>query len=489
MTQDTKQTKSWRNYMPVIHALIMILIMIFIGQLEPTGSLTPLGVRLLGIFVAALYGWTVCGLLWPSLLVITALAFSGLYENLGQFLPSSFGSETMVFVLFLFIFTEVISEVGLVDYIANKMISFRILNGRPWLFTFIFLLAAYICAAFINIFAALIVFWNMAYIIAKRFGFNPYEKYPTLLMIGVTLASIIGGCVMPYKPVPLIVLGAYSQLSGQPIDFLHYILFSLPMTLLVMIFFVLICRFVLRPDLKDLRQINIDFVDQNALILHSKQKIAALFLIAFIFMMISSSLLPQTWLFTICIDKMGIAGCLFLLIVLMMIVPVEGQPLLNFKKMAAQGINWDIYLAFCFIIPFTSAFTSDATGIKAFVLELLQPILSNLSPISFIIITMLVATLLTNFANNMVIAAVFTTLIFSIGNNLGLDILPLIAVLIVCSNLSFATPAACPQAAMMFGNREWCRTKDLYKYCFIIIIIAFVLTLSVGLFWANIIFK
>lgn len=139
-------------------------------------------------------------------MVITALAFSGLYDSLGQFLPTSFGSETMVFVLFLFIFTEVINEVGLVDYIANKMISFKFLNNPPLAVHLHFSDGCLYLRCLHQYFCALIVFWNMVYIVVKRFGFTPYEKYPTLLIIGVTLASIIGGCVMPYKPVPLIVL-------------------------------------------------------------------------------------------------------------------------------------------------------------------------------------------------------------------------------------------------------------------------------------------
>ena len=487
MASSTHSNKR-QQYMPMVHALIMLVIMFAVGSIEPVGSLTPLGIRLLGIFAAALYGWTTCGLLWPSLFVILSLAFSGLYEDLSQYLPASFGHETMVFVIFLFVFTEVINEVGLIDYIANKMISFKFLNNRPWLFTFVFLLASYICAAFINFFAALLVFWEMAYVVFKRFNFKPFEKYPTLLLIGVTISSTIGGCVMPYKPVPLLTLGAYSQLSGQSVDFLSYIMFSLPMTLLVMVFFVLVCRFVLRPELGDLKKINIDFVDQNALVLHARQKVATLFLFVFIFMMIAPSLLPADFFLTIFIDKLGIAGCVMLLIIIMMLLPVEGKPMLDFKKMAAQGINWDVYLAFCFIIPFAAVFTSDVTGVKDFVLEFLQPILSTLSPVGFIVVAMFLAVVLTNLANNMVISIVFATLIFTIGSDMGLEIMPLIAILLVCTNFFFVTPAACPQAAMMFGLKEWCRTKDLYKYCAISAVLIFVMILVVGMLWAKIVF-
>ena len=52
---------------------------------------------------------------------------------------------------------------------------------------------------------------------------------------------------------------------------------------------------------------------------------------------------------------------------------------------------------------------------KPFIVEMVQPILSGLSPLAFVVVTMLIATILTNFANNMVVAAGFATLIFSIA--------------------------------------------------------------------------
>ena len=488
-TITTKTMPSlWQKYHLWFHALIMLAIIVGIGSLTPSGSLTPLGMKLMGIFAALLYGWTACGLFWPSLLGILALPFTGLYDSLGQYLAVSFGNETLVFLLFLSAFTAVIDEVGLIDYIANLLISFKFLNNKPWLFSFVFLIAAYICSAFINMFAAIIVFWGILYIIAKRFGFERYDKYPTLMIIGVILASTIGGCVMPYKPVPLIVLRAYSQISGSSMDFLQYITFSLPTTFMIMVFYLLICRFVFRPELKALKQINVDFVDKNALILSLKQKVALLFLFAFIFMMIAPSLLPKTFFLAIFINKLGIAGCVMLLVILMCLLRFDGQPMMDFHKMAARGINWDMYVTMCFVIPFAGIFTSDATGIKPFIVELVKPILSGLSPTVFIILTMLLATLITNVANNMVVAAVFATMIFTLGTDLGLSILPLIAVLILCANLAILTPAASPLAAMMFANTEWCRSKDLYKYCAITIVIAFVLTMAFGMFWANIIY-
>lgn len=205
-------------------------------------------------------------------------------------------------------------------------------------------------------------------------------------------------------------------------------------------------------------------------------------------MMLTPSMLPAEWFITIFIKKLGVAGCLMFLIVVMTLIRIDGEVLMDFRKMSAKALNWDIYLTMCFVIPFAGIFTSDETGVKAFIVGIVSPLLSNVSPFVFVVLAMFLATVLTNFANNMVIAVVFATLIFTLAGGLGLEVMPLIAVLIICSSLALATPAACPNAAMMFANSKWCRRKDLYKYGAITVLIMFVLVLSAGYFWANSIF-
>lgn len=468
------------------HIAAILVLMIGFGYLEPFGSMTPLGMKLTGIFLGLLWGWSTCGLLWTSLLGMVGLSLTGIM-TMKEFLTISFGNETVVFILFIFVFTAVIDDVGLIDYIANRFISFKVLNNRPWVFSALLLIGAFISAAFVNMFAAIIVFWGIVYIVAERFDFKPYDRYPTLMLIGVTLAGSVGGAVMPYKPVPLVVLKAYSDISGMPLDFFKYICFSLPIAFLVMIFYLLICKWIFRPELKDLNKINVDFADQSKLILNTKQKAAFAFLAAFIFLMIAPSILPDAWWLTKAINQIGIVGCLFVLIMLMCWVKFDGKSMMDFPKMAKQ-INWDMFIIMAFVIPFAGLYTSDATGVKAFMVELMQPILGGQAPIVFIILSLIMATILTNFANNMVVGAVFTTLIYTVGSGMGLETMPIVAVLIICANLALATPAASPLAAMMFANTKWLKTGELYKLCATLVAIALVLTIIVGLVWANVIY-
>lgn len=481
MTETAKK----KDLLP-IHILIMLALIIGFHFVPPTAGITQGGMNLIGIFLAMLYGWTFCDLLWVSMLGIVAMAFYGVV-TLPEFLVMGFGSDTLVYILFIFFFTGVISDVGLIDYISNKMISFKFLTNRPWLFSTFIIIGSFISSAFINMFAALIVFWEIIFIVSERFGFKQMEKWPTLMILGVPMTSIIGGAVMPYKPVPMVVLSTYSEAAGVPMDFAKYILFALPVTFLVMMFYMLLCRFVFRPDLKDLIHISVDFADPTKLHLDKKQKVAIVFLLVFIFMMVAPSILPDGFFLKTFISALGNSGTIFLLLVVMFWVKFDGEPMANFAKLAKYA-NYDMWVTMCFVIPFASVFTSDATGIKDTIVATMHPLLAGKSEMIFIVLAITIATILTNVANNMVIGAVFVTLIVTIGGSMGMEVAPVVAILSLAVNLAFATPAACPNMAMTFALKDWVRAVDLYKYATLTVFFCLVFLLVVALPWANIVY-
>lgn len=474
-----------RNMLPV-HILIMATFIVGFHFIPPDGDVTEGGMSLIGLFIAMLYGWTFCDMLWVSLLGIVCLPFTGLV-TLPDFLASSFGSETLVFILFIFFFAGVINEVGLVDYIANKIISFKVLNGRPWLFSTFLILGAFISAAFVNAFVAIIVFWDIIFIVSERFGFNKKDKYPTLMILGVAIATSVGGAVMPYHPVPVVVLNTYSQTTGMSMDIAKYILFALPVTTLVVLVYMAACRFIFRPDLRELVHISVDFADPEKAHLNKQQKVALGFLCVFIFMIIAPSILPADFLLTRIIDTLGLAGTVFVMLIAMCWVKFNGQPMADFKKLKSH-VNYDIWVMMCFVIPFASIFTGEKTGIKESIIAAMQPILAGKSEMLFIVIVISIATILTNFANNMVVGAVFTTLIVTIGGGMGMSEAPVVAILTVASCLSFATPAACPNMAMTFALKDWVKPTDIYKYATVTVILCLVFTLIIGQIWANLIY-
>lgn len=326
-----------------------------------------------------------------------------------------------------------------------------------------------------------------AFIVSERFGFEKKEAWPTLMILGVAMTSIIGGAVMPYKPVPVVILSTYSETAGVPMDFAKYILFALPITFLSMMFYMLICRFIFRPNLKDLVHVSVDFADPTKLHLDKKQKVAVIFLLVFIFMMVAPSVLPEAFFLTQFINALGNSGTVLLLLVVMFWIKFDGEALCDFKKLAKHA-NYDAWVTMCFVIPFASVFTSDATGIKNTIVGVMQPLLAGKSELVFIVLAITIATFLTNIANNMVIGAIFTTLIVAIGGSMGMEVAPVIAVLSMGVNLAYATPAACPNMAMTFAMKDWVRSTDIYKYGSLTVVFSLIFLFIIALPWANLIY-
>ena len=105
-----------------------------------------------------------------------------------------------------------------------------------------------------------------------------------------------------------------------------------------------------------------------------------------------------------------------------------------------------------------------------------------------IVIVLIFAFLVTNIANNIVVTLCVLPLVFAFSQSMGFAIEPVALVIMMASHLALLTPAASGPAAVMFGNTEWLKKNDIYKYVPILLIAMLIVDLTVGYAWANIIF-
>ena len=91
----------------VVNSIITLAIMIGFKYIVPAvDPVTPLGVEILGIFLGTLYGWLVVGdVVWPS---VACMIFLGLseYTTVTKAFASGFGNNTVLLMLFFFLFTN-----------------------------------------------------------------------------------------------------------------------------------------------------------------------------------------------------------------------------------------------------------------------------------------------------------------------------------------------------------------------------------------------
>ena len=475
------------NFFP-IHVIITFLFMFGFGFLPTFSTVTPVGMKLIGIFLGLLYAWTTTSLIWPSLLGVVAVAALGIMP-MSEFAKISFGNSTVIFILFLFFLLGFAEEAGLVRYLGNWFLSRKIAHGHPWMLTFMILFAAFVAGALVNEVAAILIFWGIYYTIAKEFGFKPFDKYSTLMICGIAFcAGTAAASALPFKLGPLIWLASYEQVSGTTIPYNQYMLFAIPLCILCVIAYTLIIRFVFRPDISALKKLDASFVKPEDLILNKTQKIAFIFILTFMVLILAPSFFPKSWPIIQLIAQIGNVGVILIILIAMFLVKVDDKPLMNFPVFA-RNISWDIYALFVIVLPIANLLTSDMTGVKPMLIELLTPLLAGKSPFVFALIVLASGTILTNVSNNAVLGIIYINLMYPIAQIMNLNVFPIIAVMVFTIQLAYLTPAASAPAAIVFSNIQWIKAKDVMKYQLIILPILFVILFIVGIPYANLIFN
>lgn len=479
-----------KNTVFYIHVLITIFFMFFFGFIPPIEPITPLGMKMLGIFIGLVYAWTTTTLLWPSFLGMIAVVTTGV-TTMTDFAALSFGNETVVFMILITAFATALDRAGLVNFLSSWIISRKIVEGRPWIFTLLMLYGAFLGGMLVNTLASVIFFWKILYTVCDEFGFKKYEKYPSLMILGIVFASMTaGGTVFPFRLTGLILLGAIESVTKMSVSFFSYILFTLPLSIILVLVYYLIMRFIFRPDLSRMNKISIDFIDPKDLILSKTQKFAAFLTGVMIVLLMSVDLIQMAFPGSVVANILsgwGVIGVILVIICFAMVTRIDGKPFMNYQD-AAKGIDWSMMYLFAIILPFSSLLTSDATGINTFLVQLLSPIFGGKTFLLFAFIVLLIVTLLTNVANNAVVIVIFINICTPICASMDISPIPLIMVILWCGQLAYMTPAASAPAAFVFGNSEWIKASMMYKYIAIILLIMFVVCYVIGLPLANLIF-
>ena len=335
------------------------------------------------------------------------------------------------------------------------------------------------------------MFWSIFYGIFEATGYKAYEKFPTLMVIGTMLSSCLALVILPFKGNSIVLVQTFTTLSGLSIDFVKYECLVIPMSILMILTYVLVCRFVFRADVSALKQFDITtsgFVDESALKLTKKQKVSLGVLLAVLVIMMAPSFLPAEWKLAQALTGLGLTGRFAVIAVIICIIRIDGEPLLDFSKVASNAVMWDAMFLAAFIIPISSFLTADATGIKPFLTQVLSPILAGRPMFVFTALLLLLAAILTNVANNGVIAIILMSVVMSFMDQMSIDPTGICVLLMLTVQIALVTPAASPFAAILFGNKAWIRAKDVYLYGTISILICTGVMILVGYFWMNIVF-
>ena len=129
-----------------LHLTIGLGFMLIFPRLSPIEPITEVGMSVLGVFIGMIYLWSAVDTIWPSLLGLILVALAGYvpglqgYAAVKELFLNAFGVDSVIVVMFSMVLFAALEYVGCTKYMARFFMSRKILEGRPYVFFFIFFL-------------------------------------------------------------------------------------------------------------------------------------------------------------------------------------------------------------------------------------------------------------------------------------------------------------------------------------------------------------
>lgn len=458
--------------MYLIHSFIYFVIMFGFEFLPQINGITELGMKVLGIFFGVLYGWIFIGFIWPSLFAMLALGMTG-YASILEVFQAGMGDATVLKVFYIFIFAGILQATDLTTFIANWCVSLKISRGKPWVLITVIFLAAIIIGGFINQYAAIVIIWYIFYGICKASGLEKGDPLVSYVVVGVPVMSTMGAMMLPFLPVSVIfrsmlqetILTTYEMPTGA-MTISHLVL-----AFTLVVGYLIVGKYILRINTDALKNLSDDFFKKvEGQKMTKEQKFSMITLIGFVLILVLPIIMPDCAL-KLVLKNLDLVGASVLMICFFMFQKDEnGKDKFDFGKMVYQGINWDIIVLFMSTMPISAAMESEETGIVKTLVTAVMPVFEKISPSMYLLACFIVFLLLTQVAHNLILGIVFTSVLASIGIDMGINPYLFQIFFAWSLQLAFMTPGASANSALIFANTNWIDTKSAYKYTAVIIL-------------------
>jgi len=465
-----------------LHVVIYFLLTFGVSLLPPIG-VTAYGMKIIGVFLGLIYGWTFLGFVWPSLFSMIALGFTG-YDAPAKIIASGLGHATVLFTIFVFIFVEYCRTTGLNDTMAKWLVSRKLFIGHPWLFTFFILFGTFLISIAVGAVAAVFIIAAILYAIFEEVGYKRGDKFPSFLMAGVYIAGVLSFACQPWAGQILMGITTLEATSNGAcnISYLSIMMVGFPICIITIILYTLAMRFCFRPDITAMQNLTPQYLESisKTIQIDTKQKIAAVALIAFVILMLLPGILPAGTPVAGFFAKFSLAPGVALILAILSIIRVDKQPVLNFVACAQKGVAWPVVIMLAAAIPVSSALDAEGTGVNELLTGILSGLLEGNSVLVFLIIFITICTIATQFTHNVTIVLVGVPILYNICQMTGMNPVSANILLFMASSIAFATPAASTVGALSFANAEWVGVKRAFQAGITATVLALVVLLVVG---------
>ncbi len=474
-----------KNISKIIAMLIAVLVFCAFLLIPESEGLSSEGLRVLGIFFASLCMWIGVAIDWPSLISIFLVALCTHYGFASTF-SKTFGNSTVAFLLFTFILVYPLSKTNFVRRTTVSFITNKIAMKGPWYFVSFLFAAEMLLGLFISpsvLFVAFVPFLEDIY---EVLGLKKGSKTANMIMLGSVFTIGMSSGMTPIGHVwPTLAMGYYTSAFNKSISSFQYMAMGIPTGIVILIFMILMFRFIYRPDdINEIKPENARYLKGSVPKADAKEKYVLTVMVFVVLLWIIPGLFKGVFPdFYKTINAMTSAMPPLLGCILLFLVRFDGKQVLDFKEASTKGVMWGGLLMTATATLIGGCLTDSEIGINTWLSSVMQPVAEKLSPALLVIFFVTWTVIETNFSSNIVTTTVVSSIAISVLAALPAGTVNIAAIICLVgfgagiSNMAPAGQATNNPVAIGSG---WTDAKSMFIWGAVFSIIAVVVMCTVG---------
>lgn len=450
-----------KGYSPIMyfHIIFTLTLMFGFGFLPPFSSLTPVGMRLLGIFLGVIYGYSTCEVIWPSLFAFIAFGLSGFPDSMNAGIAATMGSSTVFQIITQYFTMGAIVIYGFGKWFVRWSLSQKIFKGNPlfytWCFMFIFMWSAIVLS---QIAMALLLYaiWND---ISDSCGYDKESTFRYYGFGGILLSLIMGGGMIPYKGWMLGLSKTWQSVTGGAINLGFMFLLTGITGAIVITLYVILGAKLFKVDFSTMQAFDVNKMDDDSKHLRPRTKRIIIVYVLLSLLTIFAGTVTNNPLSQFINNTLTAGGVYCLCSAFLMILPSgegDGKPAIVFNeiKHSDAAVSWPVIFMCAVTIPLASAMTNEATGILPWITGIFEPLFAGKGPMFILAFTVIVMTILTNVGSNIAFGGAMIPVVSPFIIASGINPVVAGAALIWIANMGLVLPGASAPASIFHGRSE-----------------------------------
>ena len=437
-----------------IKVIIGFIIVWCFGFLPAPEPMTAVGMRLIGIFFGTIWLFSFAGVIWPSIMAVLAVGYSGAFPSLSAAIAAAFGNTILWQLLILMPICEAISRSGATQKIAAWLLSRPFVKGKPCRIMFALFLGTLIEGILISAMAAMLITFALVATLRDMIGYEKADAWSASTIVGSFIVAFLGGAALPFRGFIAAMVAPFSKLLGYDLNAALFVIAAIVIGLLVCIIAPLLMKYVQRVDMKKLGDFDFAGVFADDSSFNREQKILLGGFVLIIIFFVAQMIFPAKSEIGAVLNGFGANGIFAAVAVLLSLVLADGKPALNLPLMMKEGMPWGIFVSVATMICITSKFTDDVSGISAWLNVVLSGAVTAMPPALFVFVVLLITVTVTGFFSNLGTCAIMLTAILPMCGMMGIEPTAMTCAIVLGSYLAVLSPGGSGACPVLFDNEN-----------------------------------